>query len=63
MPKQRITKDLVADIAFELARRYGMVKVRVKSITEKPSYSKQAGSKSLLPTIIYFPYSKHFCST
>ena len=29
MPKQKITKEMVVDVAFEIARRSGMEKVMV----------------------------------
>lgn len=35
MPKQRITKDMVVDAAFQIARRSGMEKVLVKSIADE----------------------------
>ena len=34
MPKQRITKDMVVEAAFEIARQGGMEKVMVKSIAD-----------------------------
>lgn len=41
MPKQRITKKMVIDAAFEIARKSGMEKVMVKSIAEKLNCSVQ----------------------
>ncbi len=41
MPKQRITKEMVIDAAFEIARDSGMEKVMVKSIAEKLNCSVQ----------------------
>ncbi len=41
MPKQRITKDMVVDTAFEIARDGGMEKVVVKSIADKLNCSVQ----------------------
>ena len=35
MPKQRITKEMVVNSAFEIARNYGMEQVMVKTIAEK----------------------------
>lgn len=35
MPKQRITRDMIVDAAFELARREGMESVQVKAIAER----------------------------
>ena len=35
MPKQRITKEMVINTAFELARTGGMEQVLVKTIAEK----------------------------
>lgn len=34
MPKQRITKEMVVDAAFEIARKGGMEQVIVKNIAE-----------------------------
>lgn len=55
MPKQKITKDMVIDAAFELARNDGMEQVIVKNIAEKLgcsvqpiySYCKEYGKSSL----------------
>lgn len=41
MPKQKITKEMVVDVAFEIARRSGMEKVMVKSIADKLGCSVQ----------------------
>lgn len=41
MPKQRITKDMVVDAAFQIARQGGMEAVLVKSIAEKLGCSVQ----------------------
>ncbi|MDD3920249.1 MAG: TetR/AcrR family transcriptional regulator [Eubacteriales bacterium] len=41
MPKQKITKDMVINAAFELAREGGMEQVLVKSIAEKLGCSVQ----------------------
>ena len=41
MPKQRITKEMVVDAAFELARQGGMEQVIVKNIAEKLGCSVQ----------------------
>lgn len=41
MPRQRITKEMVVDAAFELARRGGMEKATVKAIGEKLGCSVQ----------------------
>lgn len=41
MPKQRITKEMVIDAAFELARSGGMEQVMVKAIAEKIGCSVQ----------------------
>lgn len=41
MPKQKITKDMVVNAAFELAREGGMEQVLVKSIAEKLGCSVQ----------------------
>ena len=41
MPKQRITKDMVVEAAFEIARQGGMEKVMVKSIADKLGCSAQ----------------------
>ena len=41
MPKQKITKEMVVDAAFELAREYGMEQVMVKNIAEKLGCSVQ----------------------
>ena len=41
MPKQKITKDMVVNAAFELARAGGMDQVMVKSIAEKLGCSVQ----------------------
>lgn len=41
MPKQRITKEMVVDVAFEIARRSGMEKVMVKSIADELGCSVQ----------------------
>lgn len=41
MPKQRITKEMVVDTAFELAREGGMEKVLVKQIAERIGCSVQ----------------------
>lgn len=41
MPKQRITKEMVVDAAFEIARRYGVEKATVKAIAEKLGCSVQ----------------------
>lgn len=41
MPKQRITKELVVDAAFKIARRSGVEKVLVKSIAEELGCSVQ----------------------
>lgn len=41
MPKQKITKEMVVDAAFELARTGGMEQVMVKSIAEKLGCSVQ----------------------
>ena len=35
MPKQRITKEMVVDAAFEIARKDGIEKATVKTIAEK----------------------------
>lgn len=35
MPKQRITKEMVVNAAFEIARNSGMEQVMVKNIAEK----------------------------
>ena len=34
MPKQRITKNMVVEAAFKIARQSGMEKVLVKSIAD-----------------------------
>lgn len=41
MPKQRITKDMVIDAAFKIARQGGMEKVLVKSIADELNCSVQ----------------------
>lgn len=41
MPKQRITKEMVVDAAFEIARNYGMEHVMVKNIAERIGCSVQ----------------------
>lgn len=41
MPKQRITKEMVVDAAFEIARRDGMDRATVKAIAEKIGCSVQ----------------------
>lgn len=41
MPKQRITREMVVDTAFEIARKDGMNKVTVKNIAEKLNCSVQ----------------------
>lgn len=41
MPKQRITKEMVVEAAFELAREEGMEQVLVKNIAEKLGCSVQ----------------------
>ncbi len=41
MPKQKITKDMVVDVAFEIARNGGMEKVLVKDIADKLGCSVQ----------------------
>lgn len=41
MPKQRITKEMVVNAAFEIARNDGMEQVMVKSIAEKIGCSVQ----------------------
>ena len=41
MPKQRITKKMVVDAAFEIARNQGMEQVLVKNIAEKIGCSVQ----------------------
>lgn len=41
MPKQRITKDMVVDAAFALARKGGMEQVMVKQIADKLGCSVQ----------------------
>ena len=41
MPKQRITKEMVVNAAFEIARSDGMEQVMVKNIAEKIGCSVQ----------------------
>ena len=41
MPKQRITKEMVVNAAFEIARDGGMEQVMVKNIAEKIGCSVQ----------------------
>lgn len=41
MPKQKITKEMVVDAAFELARRDGMEQVMVKNIAQELNCSVQ----------------------
>lgn len=41
MPKQRITKEMVVDAAFEIARKDGMDKATVKTIAERLGCSVQ----------------------
>ena len=41
MPKQRITKEMVVNAAFEIARKSGMEQVMVKNIAEKIGCSVQ----------------------
>lgn len=41
MPKQKITKEMVVEAAFEVAREYGMEQVMVKNIAEKLGCSVQ----------------------
>ena len=41
MPKQRITKEMVVDAAFEIARNSGMEQVMVKNIADKIGCSVQ----------------------
>ena len=41
MPKQKITKEMVVDAAFEIARKDGMDKATVKAIAEKLGCSVQ----------------------
>lgn len=41
MPKQRITKEIVVDAAFEIARNNGMEQVMVKNIADKIGCSVQ----------------------
>ncbi len=41
MPKQRITKEMVVDAAFEIARKDGLDKATVKTIAEKLGCSVQ----------------------
>ena len=38
MPKQRITKEMVVEAAFEIAREQGMEQVVVKSIAARLNY-------------------------
>ena len=47
MPKQRITKEMVVEAAFEIARNDGMEQVLVKNIAEKSGCSVQPGRWSL----------------
>ena len=64
MPKQKITKEMVVNAAFELARSGGMEQVLVKSIAEKLGCSVQPDKHIFkLPkmNLIYFDclyYSK-----
>ena len=41
MPKQRITREMVVNAAFELARTEGMEHVLVKTIAERLGWSVQ----------------------
>ena len=41
MPKQRITKDMVVEAAFKIARQSGIEKVLVKSIADELGCSVQ----------------------
>ena len=41
MPKQRITKEIVVNAAFEIARNSGMEQVMVKNIADKIGCSVQ----------------------
>lgn len=41
MPKQRITKEMIVDAAFHIARRSGMENVLVKSIADEMGCSVQ----------------------
>lgn len=41
MPKQRITKEMVVDAAFELARKSGIEQITVKAIAQRLSCSVQ----------------------
>lgn len=41
MPKQRITKEMVVNAAFEIARKSGMEQVMVKNIADKIGCSVQ----------------------
>ena len=41
MPKQRITKDMVVNAAFEIAKKSGMEQVMVKNIADKIGCSVQ----------------------
>ena len=41
MPKQRITKEMVVEAAFEIARKEGAEKVIVKNIAERLGCSVQ----------------------
>lgn len=58
MPKQRITKDMVVEAAFELAREGGEEQVMVKNIAEKlgcsvqPIYSYCSNMESLKQEVV-----------
>lgn len=58
MPKQRITKDMVVDAAFSIARERGMDQVLVKNIADKldcsvqPIYSYCSNMESLKHEVI-----------
>mgnify|MGYP000122732709 FL=1 len=41
MPKQKITREMVIEAAFDIARREGMEKVIVKNIADKLGCSVQ----------------------
>ena len=63
MPKQRITKEMVVNAAFEIAENGGMEQVTVKSIADKigcsvqPSYSYCKNMDGLRQDVICLLYT------
>ena len=48
MPKQRITKEMVVNAAFEIARKSGMEQVMVKNIADKKYIEQLTGYKNFI---------------